>query len=105
MTFGEEVFNRRRELGLSQTDLAKALDVSVGTINKIEHGRLKSTSKTSKKVAELLKLSEPDVNLVTGYKDIDLAILEKRIINAMYEMQLILDTVRSMKGESNEQSI
>ena len=50
MTFGETVVNRRRELGLSQTDLAKALDVTVGCINKIEHGSISQKSKTAKKV-------------------------------------------------------
>lgn len=28
MTFGERVFHRRHELGLSQTDVANALDVT-----------------------------------------------------------------------------
>ena len=106
MTFGDRVFHRRRELGLSQNDLAKALDVSVGTINKVEHGRTKETSKTAKKIAEMLKIGEHiERGYLTGYKEVDLAIIEKRINNAIYELELILDTVRAMKGETNEQSI
>ena len=102
MTFGERVFHRRHELGLSQTDLAKALDVSVGTINKIEHGRIKESSKTAKKLVEMLKIGEHiERGYLTGYKEVDLAIIEKRINNAIYELELILDTVRSMKGETN----
>jgi transcriptional regulator with XRE-family HTH domain len=101
MTFADEVFSRRRALGLSQTDVASALGVSIGTINKIEHGRIKATSKTSKKLAELLQLDSPANHAyITGYKDVDLAILEKRINNAIDELELILDIVRVMKGEN-----
>ena len=103
MTFGETIANRRRELGLSQTDVSKALDVSVGTINKIEHNRIKPSSKTAKKFAELLQLTSPtDEVYMAGNNDIVLKMIEKRINNAMFEMQCILDIVRSMRGENNE---
>lgn len=106
MTFGERVFYRRHELGLSQTDLAKALDVSVGTINKIEHGRISENSKTAKKITEMLRLCESNENdSVTGYKDVDLAMLEKRINDAIFELEIVLRTVRVMKGENDEQNI
>lgn len=106
MTFGEIVANRRREVGLSQTDVAKALDVSVGTINKIEHNRIKSSSKTAKKLAELLQLNgQADTVYLSGDRDIDLKMLEKRVTSAIYELELILDILRSMKGEPNEQNI
>lgn len=105
MTFGERVFHRRHELGLSQTDVANALDVTVATINKIEHGRTKPTSKTAKKVAKLLKMDEEvdAINLI-GNIDLDLAMLEKRVNNAIFELQCILDTIHKMKGETNEQN-
>lgn len=106
MTFGEEVFNRRHELGLSQTDLAKALDVSIGTINRIEHGRIKETSKTAKKLAGMLNIGATFENgYVTGYKDIDLAVLEKRVNDAIFELEIVLRTIRTMKGETDEQNV
>ena len=106
MTFGENVFNRRRELGLSQQDLAEALGVAPATVCKIEHDLIEPKSKTAKKITEFLKLDEPiDVKCLTGNRIIDLSMLERRVSNAIFELELILDIIQSMKGESNEESI
>lgn len=100
MTFGEEIFNRRRELGLSSKAVAEALGVSPATISKIEAGTIKPNSKTSKKLAEFLHIDEPvEPKYLTGNKTVDLAMLERRVSNAIYELELILDIIQDMKGE------
>ena len=100
MTFGESVFNRRRELGLSQTELAEAVGATISTVCKIESGNIKPKSKTAKKIAEFLKLDDPvDTNRLTGNRKVDLAMLERRVSNAIYELELILDIIQAMKGE------
>lgn len=99
MTFGEAVFNRRRELGLSSKAVAEALGVSPATISKIEAGTIKPKSKTSKKIADFLHIDEPvEPNYLTGNKNVDLAMLERRVSNAIYELELILDIIQGMKG-------
>lgn len=100
MTFGEAVCIRRCELGLSKTELAEATNISVATVCKIEHGKISPKSKASKKLAEFLKLNEPiDTVQLTGNRKVDLAMLERRISNAIFELELILDIVQAMKGE------
>lgn len=101
MTFGEEVFNRRRELGLSNKDVAEALGVAPATISKIEAGSINPKSKTSKKLAEFLHINEPmEPNYLTGNKTVDLAMLERRVVNTIYELEIILDILQAMKGEN-----
>ena len=106
MTFGEAVVYRRRELGLSQTDLAKAVNISMATMCKIEHGHISHKSKAAKKVSDFLRLDEPiDITRLTGNKAVDLAMLEKRVCNALFELDIVLNIIQSMKGETNEESI
>lgn len=102
MTFGQKVFERRRELGLDQKEIAEAIDVSYATVSKIERGVIKPNSKAAKKIAEFLQIDKAiDDNYVTGNKNVDLALLEKRVTNAIFELEVILDNIRSMKGESD----
>lgn len=48
--------NRRRELGISQEDLAEMSEVSLATIKNIERGEGNPTFKTVMKVMEILGL-------------------------------------------------
>lgn len=50
------VRNRRRELGISQEDLAEMSEVSLATIKNIERGEGNPTFKTVMKVMEILGL-------------------------------------------------
>ena len=103
MSLREDVFNRRRELGLSQKDVAEALGVSSGCICKIEKGLTKPSSSTANKLIELLQMDKPaNEKYLTGDRTIDLAMLEKRVNSAIFELELVLDILREMKGESHE---
>ena len=104
MTFGETVFARRRELKLSQTDVARAIGVSVSTVCKIEHDRISPNSHTAKDIIKLLQLDAPaKANGLTGNQAVDLAMLENRLTNTMLELGMILGIVRSMKEDLGEE--
>ena len=106
MTFGEKVANRRRDLGLDQKELAKAIDVSFATVSKIEHGRIAPNSKSAKKIAEFLQIDVTlDTVYITGNRNVDLAMLERRVRNAIFELEIIMDNIRSMRGEPYEESL
>ena len=106
MTFGETVFARRRALKLSQTDVARAIGVSVATLCKIEHDHISPKSHTAKDIIKLLQLDTPvKESGLTGNQTVDLAMLEHRLNNAIFELELILSAVRSMKEDLDEQNI
>ena len=103
MSFGDDVFNRRRELGLSQKDVADALGVTPACVCKIEKGLTKPTSVAANKLIELLQMDKPESETVlTGDRNIDLTMLEKRVSNAIFELELVLNILREMKGETHE---
>ena len=106
MTFGETIAARRRQLGIPQKALANALNISPGMLSKIENGTRKPSKKLSNNIVKTLRMDDaPDVNYLTGNTTVDLAMLEKRVINAIYELEIILNIVRELKGETNEQNI
>lgn len=107
MTFGETVSNRRRELGIQQNVLAKAIGISPGMLSKIENGTRKPSAKIANNITKVLRMDDaPDANYLTGDAEVDLEILEKRVTNAIYELEIILNIVRDLKGNtSNETSI
>lgn len=56
MDINNIIRNRRRELGISQEDLAEMSEVSLATIKNIERGEGNPTFKTVMKVMEILGL-------------------------------------------------
>lgn len=100
MTFGEVVANRRRELGISQRTLADTLKVSSGYLCRVENGIQKPSKRFAQRLTDTLNLEGcPDTNYLTGNASVDLEVLEKRVTNAIYELEIILNIVRSMKGD------
>ncbi len=107
MTFGEAISNRRRELGIPQNVLAKTLGISPGMLSKIENGTRKPSAKIANNITKVLRMDDaPDMSYITGNKTVDLEILEKRVTNAIYELEIILNIVRDLKGNTpNETSL
>ena len=54
MTFGKKIALLRKDLGLSQTELAKNLNTSVSVISRYERDEMIPSVDTAKKLAELL---------------------------------------------------
>lgn len=83
--------------------VAEALGVSGGCVCKIEKGLTKPSSATANKLIELLQMDKPaDEKYLTGDRNVDLSMLEKRLNNAIFELEIILDILREMKGETHE---
>lgn len=95
MKFGECVANRRRELGLSQKELANLIHVSSSCLCRIEHGELKPSADLRLALTDALGMESESFDLDT----VNLAILEKRVNNAIYELELALDVIKTLKKE------
>ncbi|MHC5354506.1 helix-turn-helix domain-containing protein [Myroides sp. LJL115] len=54
MTFGKKIALLRKELGLSQRELAKSLHTSVSVISRYERDEMIPSVDTAKKIAEIL---------------------------------------------------
>lgn len=57
---GGALRQRRKELGLTLSDLAKALHVDVGQLSRFERSEFKLLSKNLRKVIEYLQISMPE---------------------------------------------
>lgn len=57
LSFGKRISILRKELGLSQTDLAKQLNTSVSVVSRYELDKMTPSVDTAKKLAQLLKTS------------------------------------------------
>ncbi|CAG5081292.1 hypothetical protein CRYO30217_01584 [Parvicella tangerina] len=57
MTFGKKIAALRKELKLSQTELAKKLNTSVSVISRYERDEMTPGIDTAKKIADLLNTS------------------------------------------------
>jgi transcriptional regulator with XRE-family HTH domain len=55
ITFGKKIAMLRKDLGLSQTELAKKLNTSVSVISRYERDEMTPSIDTAKKLAELLE--------------------------------------------------
>lgn len=74
LNFGIEVYNRRKELGLSQEKLAKAIFSTQKVISKIENGSVDIQSSTINKINGVLKFSAQQWSRIYDFK-----LLESRI--------------------------
>ncbi len=57
LSFGKRIASLRKELKLSQTDLAKKLNTSVSVISRYERDEMTPSVDTAKKLAQLLNTS------------------------------------------------
>ena len=57
LSFGKRIAILRKELGLSQTELAKKLNSSVSVVSRYELDKMTPSIDTAKKLAELLNTS------------------------------------------------
>ena len=57
LSFGKRIAILRKELGLSQTDLANQLNTSVSVVSRYELDKMTPSVDTAKKLAELLNTS------------------------------------------------
>jgi len=57
LSFGKRISILRKELGLSQTDLANQLNTSVSVVSRYELDKMTPSVDTAKKLAQLLKTS------------------------------------------------
>ena len=61
----QRVERRRKELGLSQSEIAKILDISQTAYHKIERGDTSLVSERVEQLSQILKVSEEE--LIFGY--------------------------------------
>ncbi len=57
LSFGKRIAILRKEIGLSQTDLANQLNTSVSVVSRYELDKMTPSVDTAKKIAELLNTS------------------------------------------------
>ena len=57
LSFGKRISILRKELGLSQTDLANQLNTSVSVVSRYELDKMTPSVDTAKKLSQLLKTS------------------------------------------------
>jgi len=57
MTLGKNIKNKRQDLGLSQSELAKMAKISVSYLSEIENERTNPSLKTLLRIAEALKVN------------------------------------------------
>ncbi len=55
MDYASAIKKLRNKMILTQTEFAKELGVSFGAVNRWESGKFKPTTKTKRKIAELFK--------------------------------------------------
>ncbi len=68
LNFGIEVYNKRKELGLSQEKLAKAIFSTQKVISKIENGSVDIQSSTINKINGVLKFSPQQWSRIYDFK-------------------------------------
>ena len=57
MSFGSKIIERRKDLGMSQDQLAKALNATPTTIGRYERDEVKPSIEVASKIAEVLDVS------------------------------------------------
>jgi transcriptional regulator with XRE-family HTH domain len=89
---GRRVNEKRKEMRLSQEDVAEMVDVSKQTISLIESGRQEPGAKIVAKLAKALGMSA-DYLLTGSRTDTDLQILDRRLKNMNERQYRFLENV------------
>ena len=72
-----QVYNRSRELGLTQKELAKRLNVSKSYVSQILQGKTNMTIETIIKLGDVLGLI-PEINLIPKVEDAGFKLIDKK---------------------------
>ena len=94
MTIGLAILNRRRELGMSQVELARLVGMDHTYLSKIERNRLTVSDKLLTKIYDalgMMSLNENDRAHTT------LAELEYRIGTIMQELEEIRNSIKTIR--------
>lgn len=98
MTFGENIANRRRELGITQRVLAEELGITDSALCKIERGRLVPSKILLKKLQVFLRMDESiDIANTYGNETLTLEMIEKRVENVISELLQIRVMIHDLK--------
>lgn len=84
ISFGKKIAALRKELKLSQTDLAKKMDTSVSVISRYERDEMNPSIDTAKKLAELLNTS---VGYLLGETEDDQLLKDPQMIQRLRDIK------------------
>ena len=100
MHVGFVIYNRRRELGIKQGDLARLVGTSPAAICKIEHGDRTPRKPLMDRISKVLGLKYDDFVDDTNIDNLDdlavLSMLEKRVDDAIEELETTRTIIRKM---------
>ncbi|TWP31707.1 XRE family transcriptional regulator [Apibacter muscae] len=88
ISFGKKIAILRKELSLSQTELAKKLNTSVSVISRYERDEMTPSIETAKKLANLLNST---VGYLLGEMEDDNILKEPEILNRFKEINNLDD--------------
>lgn len=90
MNFGTNVAKARKQKGISQEQLAKAVGLIAVTIGRYERNEIKPSIDTAKKIADTLDVS---LDYLTGGSDVA---LEKKMIDRIADIQKLTEKQRTV---------
>lgn len=88
LSFGKKIAALRKELKLSQTQLAKKLGTSVSVISRYERDEMTPSIETAKKIATLLNTS---VGYLLGETENDELLKDQKMIERLNEVNHFTD--------------
>ncbi|WP_223068486.1 helix-turn-helix domain-containing protein [Paenibacillus caui] len=102
MSLGERIRNRRKQLGLTQIEIARQLDMGRSNFGHIENGRVVPSSVDLDKIADILR-TKPDYllgktddpSLLTGGDEDPYALTSKEEKDIAVRLQKLLDELES----------
>ena len=86
MTFGERITTLRKQLKLSQDDLAKRIGTSAPIVGRYERNEIKPSIETAKKIADILNTT---VDYLIG--GADAVKLDKKMLQRIQDIQQLTD--------------
>lgn len=98
MNLGNAIKAARKQAGLTQIELANAIDLTQTSLSQIETGAIKPSPKTQKKICDALNISEPLLYLLS-IDEHDVPDEKKTLYEALYPSlhKLALDLVTKSK--------
>ena len=88
MSFGKRLFEARKRMGLSQEEVAKALNAKGPVIGRYERDEMKPSIETAAKLAQILEVS---LDYLVGATDME---VDAKTLNRVVELQKLPSEVR-----------